>query len=123
MSLPAWREEPIAKKHDRASFDCGEPALNDFLQRHGTKVFARSDGSRCSGAPDRRQIRASGEMVLVLRCDAAGGRAVVPIAASCDYPKGARNPWETLRHLPHLALSNSGFNAAATVLSPSRVTW
>jgi len=27
MSLPAWREEPIAKKHDRASFDCGEPTI------------------------------------------------------------------------------------------------
>ena len=34
MSLPDWREEPIAKKHDRAAFDCGEPALNEFLQRH-----------------------------------------------------------------------------------------
>jgi GNAT superfamily N-acetyltransferase len=34
MSLPDWRDEPIAKKHDRASFDCGEPALNEFLRRH-----------------------------------------------------------------------------------------
>lgn len=34
MNLPDWREEPIAKKHDRASFDCGEPALNEFLRRH-----------------------------------------------------------------------------------------
>ena len=34
MSLPDWREEPIANKHDRASFDCGESALNEFLQRH-----------------------------------------------------------------------------------------
>jgi GNAT superfamily N-acetyltransferase len=34
MSLPDWREEPIGKKHDRAAFDCGEPALNDFLRRH-----------------------------------------------------------------------------------------
>ena len=34
MSLPEWREEPIAKKHDRASFDCGEPALNEFLRQH-----------------------------------------------------------------------------------------
>jgi GNAT superfamily N-acetyltransferase len=34
MSLPDWREEPIAKKHDRDSFDCGEPALNEFLRRH-----------------------------------------------------------------------------------------
>jgi hypothetical protein len=33
MSLPDWHEEPISKKHDRASFDCGEPVLNDFLRR------------------------------------------------------------------------------------------
>jgi GNAT superfamily N-acetyltransferase len=34
MILPDWREEPIAKNHDRSSFDCGEPALNEFLRRH-----------------------------------------------------------------------------------------
>ncbi len=34
MSLPEWRDEPIAGKHDRASFDCGEPALDEFLRRH-----------------------------------------------------------------------------------------
>jgi len=34
MNLPAWHEEPISKKHERASFDCGEPALNGFLQRY-----------------------------------------------------------------------------------------
>lgn len=34
MSLPAWHEEPISKKHDRETFDCGEPALNEFLRRH-----------------------------------------------------------------------------------------
>jgi GNAT superfamily N-acetyltransferase len=34
MSLPDWREEAISKKHDRASFDCGEPALNEFLRKH-----------------------------------------------------------------------------------------
>jgi GNAT superfamily N-acetyltransferase len=34
MSRLDWREEPIAKKHDRASFDCGDPALNEFLRRH-----------------------------------------------------------------------------------------
>lgn len=34
MSLPSWREEPIAKRHERASFDCGEAGLNDFLCRY-----------------------------------------------------------------------------------------
>jgi GNAT superfamily N-acetyltransferase len=32
--LPGWREEPISKKHNRASFDCGEPELNTFLRQH-----------------------------------------------------------------------------------------
>ncbi len=34
----AWREEPIAKHHDRRNFDCGVPALNDYLDR-----FARQN--------------------------------------------------------------------------------
>lgn len=34
MSLPAWHEEPVSKKHDRQSFDCGDPSMNDFLQRY-----------------------------------------------------------------------------------------
>ena len=36
-----WREEPIAKKHDRGSFYCGEPALNDFLKRHARQSHDR----------------------------------------------------------------------------------
>lgn len=34
MTLPDWHEEPIRKSHDRMAFDCGEPALNEFLQKH-----------------------------------------------------------------------------------------
>ena len=37
MTLPAWHEEPIRKKHDRDAFDCGDDALNDFLRRHARK--------------------------------------------------------------------------------------
>lgn len=51
MALPEWREEAIAKKHDRKGFDCGEPALNDFLRlnarqshkRGGAKTFVGID--------------------------------------------------------------------------------
>lgn len=34
MTLPAWKEEAIAKSHDRQSFNCGDPAMNDFLRRY-----------------------------------------------------------------------------------------
>jgi len=29
-----WREEPIARHHDRKSFDCGSAALNEYLDRY-----------------------------------------------------------------------------------------
>ncbi|MDQ2775956.1 MAG: GNAT family N-acetyltransferase [Acidobacteriota bacterium] len=37
MSLAAWHEVAISKDYDRDAFDCGEPALNDFLQKHARK--------------------------------------------------------------------------------------
>ena len=29
-----WREEPIGRQHDRKSFDCGTPELNEYLDRY-----------------------------------------------------------------------------------------
>lgn len=51
MIIPPWREEAISRLHNRESFDCGETALNDFLQRHarrsheqgGAKTFVAVD--------------------------------------------------------------------------------
>jgi GNAT superfamily N-acetyltransferase len=37
MTVPSWHEEPIGKRHNREAFDCGEPALNDFLRRYARK--------------------------------------------------------------------------------------
>jgi hypothetical protein len=41
MSALDWQEEPIAKKHDRNSFDCGEPELNEFLGKHARQSHDR----------------------------------------------------------------------------------
>jgi GNAT superfamily N-acetyltransferase len=38
VTAPPWREEPICRQHDRQRFDCGVPALNDYLRR-----FARQN--------------------------------------------------------------------------------
>jgi GNAT superfamily N-acetyltransferase len=37
MNSNAWHEEPISKRHHREVFDCGEAALNEFLQRYARK--------------------------------------------------------------------------------------
>jgi GNAT superfamily N-acetyltransferase len=51
MTVPAWREEPISRKHDRKSFDCGDAAMNEFLLKYarqsheagGAKTFVAVD--------------------------------------------------------------------------------
>jgi len=56
MSLPAWHEEPIAKKHDRKSFDCGDVAMNDFLQRYARQSH-ESGAAKTFLAIDNRDDR------------------------------------------------------------------
>jgi GNAT superfamily N-acetyltransferase len=53
MNPAVWHEEPIAKRHNREAFDCGEEALNEFLRRYarkshdlgGAKTFLAIDDS------------------------------------------------------------------------------
>jgi len=51
MTVPAWHEEAITRKHDRSTFDCGDEELNVFLVRYarqshdqgGAKTFLAID--------------------------------------------------------------------------------
>ena len=36
-----WREEPIARHHDRAAFDCGSAELNEYLERYARQNHER----------------------------------------------------------------------------------
>jgi len=38
MTIPSWREEPIARRHNRDAFDCGDVALNEFLRRYARQA-------------------------------------------------------------------------------------
>jgi len=77
--LPAWREEPVSRAHDRSGFDCGEPALNQFLAQHA------------------RQSHDSGAAKTWCAVDAADGRTVLGFYTICpgeiafhDLPPRAR---------------------------------
>jgi GNAT superfamily N-acetyltransferase len=41
-----WEEAPLAKHHERASFDCGDAALNLYLQRYARQNH-ESGGAKC----------------------------------------------------------------------------
>jgi len=37
VTVAAWHEEPIGRRHNREEFDCGEAALNEFLRRYARR--------------------------------------------------------------------------------------
>lgn len=45
MTVP-WTEVPVAKEHDRATFDCGDTDLNTYLQRYARQNH-ESGGAKC----------------------------------------------------------------------------
>jgi GNAT superfamily N-acetyltransferase len=52
-----WRFEPLHQRHDRNSFDCGEPALNNYLAglagQHGRKDISRTFVAVSESEPGR----------------------------------------------------------------------
>lgn len=38
---PRWQEEPVARRHARKAFDCGDTALNDYLRRYALQNHRR----------------------------------------------------------------------------------
>lgn len=48
--MSVFHIEPLTRGHDRASFDCGEPALNEFIKRHARQNQDRRIGRTCVAA-------------------------------------------------------------------------
>ncbi len=46
MTAIVWGEAPIAKRHDRAAFDCGDGDLNLYLRRYARQNH-ESGGAKC----------------------------------------------------------------------------
>ena len=44
MTGQSWVMSPLAKAHERAVFDCGEPALNEFLQNYARQNQSENVG-------------------------------------------------------------------------------
>lgn len=60
MKLPKWHEEPVAKHHDRASFDCGVAALNEYIRRFARQNHARGSSKTFVAVPDASPSRLLG---------------------------------------------------------------
>ena len=56
---PAWVIQRLGKSHDRASFDCGKPPLNDWLQRLASQ-YQRRDLARIYVAVRENEPRVLG---------------------------------------------------------------
>lgn len=60
MNRLDWREAPISKAHDREAFDCGEPALNEFLRRHARQNHASGGAKTFVATPHAEEARVWG---------------------------------------------------------------
>lgn len=60
MNPLEWRETPIAQAHDRNAFDCGEPALNEFLRRHARQSHASGGAKTFVATPLDEERRVLG---------------------------------------------------------------
>lgn len=64
MTALVWDEAPIAKRHDRAAFDCGDPDLNLYLQKFARQSH-ESGGAKCFfAAPSEAPARILGFFTL-----------------------------------------------------------
>ena len=60
MTLPPWHEEPIARRHNRDAFDCGDAALNEFLRRYARQAHEQGGAKTFVAAPDDEPARVLG---------------------------------------------------------------
>ena len=60
MRLASWHEEPVAKRHDRKSFDCGDADLNDFLQRYARQSHEQGSAKTFVAVDDAEPAKVLG---------------------------------------------------------------
>ena len=60
MTIPPWHEEPIAKRHKRDAFDCGDAALNEFLRRYARQAHDHGGSKTFLAVPDDDATRILG---------------------------------------------------------------
>jgi ribosomal protein S18 acetylase RimI-like enzyme len=48
----AFRIQPLAARHERDAFDCGEPALNEYFRRYARQNHERGVGRTFVAVPD-----------------------------------------------------------------------
>jgi len=74
---PPWREEAIAKAHDRRRFDCGDADMNDFLQRYARQSHEQNASKTFCAIDDANPKRILGFYTIAL---ASVDYGVVPTA-------------------------------------------
>jgi hypothetical protein len=62
--LPPVEERPLTKAHRRADFDCGEPALNDYLARFAMQAHQRGGAKTFVTCPTTEPTRILGYYTL-----------------------------------------------------------
>ena len=64
MTILPWHEEPIARRHNRDAFDCGDVVLNEFLRRYARQAHEQGGAKTFVAVPDDDTTRVLGFYAL-----------------------------------------------------------
>lgn len=81
--MPDWRVEPLTRSHDRERFDCGEPALDEYLARFARQNQESGVARTFVAVCDAEPTRVLGYYSLVV---GAIDKANLPPAAARRFP-------------------------------------
>ncbi|MGH3977064.1 MAG: GNAT family N-acetyltransferase [Pseudonocardiaceae bacterium] len=59
-----WREEPISRQHERRTFDCGMPELNEYLHRYARQNHESGGAKTFVAVPSNDPKRVLGYYTL-----------------------------------------------------------
>lgn len=90
MADTAFFIEQLTKSHDKSAFDCGEPALNDYIQRYASQNV-KNDSARVYVAVTPESSRVCGYFTL------SAGRINL-----ADFPARESRGWP--QHVPSVHL-------------------
>jgi GNAT superfamily N-acetyltransferase len=105
MTLPEWREEPIAKSHDRKAFDCGDAQMNDFLQRYARQSHEQNASKTFCAIDVARPDRILGFYTIA---PSAVAQDQIPEAMAKGLPRHEVSGFKLARLATHLAMAGQG---------------
>jgi GNAT superfamily N-acetyltransferase len=117
MILRAWHEEPVAKSHDRKTFDCGDADLNEFLRKYARQNHDAGGAKTFCAIDDANPARVLGFYSLA---PASIGHTRLPGSLTKGLPQHDLGGFKLSRIATHSGLQGQGLGGQLLLAAGKR---